>query len=951
MDFLRCVLVVAFGLLTPAGLVLGQCPRDGDERCSCMMQESVIRIYQCDNLGVRDGLPYLGETDDIIQVIQISSSTVRNIYNDSFAGLKTRTLDLRRIGIEHLDVYAFAGLGPTIENVYLVDNEIQTLPFAVFKDLVYLRTLTLDRNALRSIVAQQFSGLVRLTHLGLASNSIEALEAEAFRGIPSTKYLYLQSNQLKTLPLGIFDDLVNLEELNLIENHISTLHPDVLSKMPLLQQLYLSNNKIEGLPESLFDKNKNLDILDMDDNLISSELTNRHFVGPRLITFLDLSFNNLTTFHPSTFHNMKHIKKLYLDNNKLTKLAESTFEGLDDIEELYIQNNLIEELPQNTFVGMPNLRVLDLSRNQIQSLGFGIFDPFGLLEKLDLSRNKIRFIEYGPFITVRSLVSLDLSWNQLKGVGRDWFAQDDWLGTVKPLKELFLNNNAIRKIDTETLWPLKNLERLDISSNRLVTLNASSFRALSALTEIKMHDNPLHNISAGLFSNLLEIKTLDLSGTCLTEVVAKTFEGMTALEDLNLSNGFISSVSPEAFRSATRLSTLNLAHNNLTSLERPVFTLIANSLEVLQLDHNALTTEGLGDAVDFVTSLKVLDISFNRLSNVYGPTNLQSRGVLLKIRSNPIQCDCFVSWLRNYPSLGDFENLVCDSPAHVSGEYAVCFPFPNQCNREPVHRMYVDFCANPPRLETPSAHAPNNASAANNTNTYRVKNTRDYVAFCVEPDVPLTTAAPDAGSEEDKDGLPGALDIRAEIDGTSVLISWPFQNNSKISGFTITCREFGENVVEKEYSVLDATLTDYSLTDLTLERDYVVCVYIILDDQSTLRNARSCVEITLRRPTTKAPKDELKPESFPLMPVIGTCIAVVVVLVVILAVVILCLKRKPKEDEGKYMDERLRDKMGMWVNSFNYNGGVNEQIAEQTTVEVDIFAPVDVVEVKKNGTR
>ena len=939
-------------------MVLTQCP-SVNSQCSCLEQDSVIRVYQCDNLGDIAGLPDLGETDDIIQVIQISSSTVRNIYNNSFPGLKTRTLDMRKIGIQRLELKAFAGLENYIENLYLAGNEIQVVPVGIFKDLIHLRTLTLDRNSMTVIDSDQFKGLQSLTHLGLESNNIARLSDNAFYGMPNVKYLYLQHNLIQQLPQGIFDELVNIHELNLIDNKISSLSPDVFSKMPFMEELRISINRLQNLPEVVFDNNKNLKIIDLDDNRISSNLTNRHFVGPRNVELLDFSFNNLTYFHPSTFHNLKKLKKLYLDNNKLNKLASSTFEGLDSIEELYLHQNLIKELPTNSFIGMPNLKLLDLSRNQIRKLGFGIFDPFGHLLTLDISHNEIGNIDHGPFITLRSLEVLDVSWNSVSIVNRDWFAQDDWETAEKPLKELYLNNNAIRHIDKEAFWPLKNLEKLDISANRIFTLNETVFKELSTLREISVHSNPLHNISKGLFSSLNQIKVLDVSQTCLTEIVPFTFDGMTALERLDLSGGFIRTIYPESFNGSGDISILNISYNNITTLEHPVFTQLSDSLEVLLLDHNALTIEGLGDSLDLVNTIKILDLSYNDLQNIQGEVNLRQKGVLLRIMANPILCDCSASWFANFETLADFEEVLCESPSPFNGQAAVCFNFPPECSQMPVAQMYVNYCANRPDIINQQN---DNTSRSNNTgieenNASSVKGIDDYIAYCFEPEIPSTTPKPDDGEDEDLEPLPDPLSIDIEMEGlTNVFVTWQYQNNSRILGYKLTSREFAKYNAQVEKLILNLKKTNYTFNNLNLGSNYIICVGIILDDDSILTDSKSCKEVSIFIGTTRPPIEVMTPannldEGFPIVPVIGTCVAVVITLVIILVIVIVCLKRKPKKEEDKYMDERLRDKMGMWVNSFNYSGGVNEQIAEQTTVEVDIFAPVDVTKKKKEGRK
>ena len=598
-------------------------------------------------------------------------------------------------------------------------------------------------------------------------------------------------------------------------------------------------------------------------------------------------------------------------------------------------------------------------KDQIRKLGFGIFDPFGHLRTLDISHNEIGNIDHGPFITLRSLEVLDVSWNSVPIVKRDWFAQDDWETAEKPLKELYLNNNAIKHIDKEAFWPLKNLEKLDISANRIFALNETVFKELSTLREISIHSNPLHNISKSLFSSLNQIKVLDVSQTCLTEIVPFTFDGMTALEKLDLSGGFIRTIYPESFNGSGDISILNISYNNITTLEHSVFTQLSDSLEVLLLDHNALTIEGLGDNLDLVNNLRILDLSHNNLQNIHGEASLRQKGVLLKIMANPILCDCSTSWFANFETLADFEEVLCESPSPFNGQAAVCFEFPPECSQMPVAQMYITYCANRPD----TVHQQNdNTSRSNNTgieehNAPSVKGIDDYIAYCFEPEIPSTSPKPDDGEDEDLEPLPDPLSIDIEVEGlTNVFVTWQYQNNSRILGYKLTSREFAEDNAEVEKLILNLKKTNYTFNNLNLGSNYIICVGIILDDDSILTDSKSCKEVSIVIDTTRPPIGVMTPannldEGFPILPVIGTCIAVVITLVIILVIVIVCLKRKPKKEEDKYMDERLRDKMGMWVNSFNYSGGVNEQIAEQTTVEVDIFAPVDVTKKKKEGRK
>ena len=931
--------------------VLGQCPIE-DFFCSCEFKEAIIQQYTCENLGNITDLPNLGTSDDIIQNIKISDSIVQYVADESFSGLKTRTLDLRELQLKYLESNAFLGLELYIENIYLADNEIEKLPISLFLGMAGVRTLTLDRNKLSEIQEGQFSGLSSLSHLGLEANGIGNLSVESFYGLTNLKYLYLPYNNIQILPDGIFDSTPNLVELHITNNEIVSLSSTLFSKLTFLEDLLMSTNKIENLPEAIFDNNRNLKTIDLDSNQISSSLTNGHFVGPRDVEKIDLSFNNLTDIHPSTFHNLRMLKALFLDNNRLTTVGSSAFEGLERMERLHLQGNEIENLLTNAFIGMPNLKLLDLSRNRIHKLTFGIFDPFGKLTELYLSRNSIESIEHGPFITLRSLEILDMSFNRIHQVTNDWFVQREWEKDSKPLRELYLQHNAIRHLDLETLWPLKSLEKLDISENSLFSLNSTVFKTLDNIKEVHFSSNPLLTLPKGLLSKLNNVETLKISDTCLTELKPQTFQGMSQLKQLDVSNNFLASVSQESFDGIGNLTSLNMSFNNLSTMQSPVFSKISDSLEVLYLQNNVLTTKGLGDNLDNTTNLKILDLSFNALTYTDGLFSvIRTQSVLLRMQQNPYVCDCNMAWMLNYNLLVDYEGITCGSPEDIQGESAICYRYPFECNADFKLPKFDDYCA--------SYVSPTQSSNSSEPNGvivigYTGKTMEEFTKYCTEPKVVSTTPKPDTGNQPgEEEPLPDPLAISVHVDYTTVTVTWPYSNNTRIVGYKITAREFGEQELKLDKLHVKLKITNWVIDNLQLDKNYIICVDIVLNDDSLLKDDDSCKEVKILSDTltTRPPPAESSADNdsdFPMVPVIIACIAVVVVLVIILAIVFICLKSKPKEDENKYMDDRLRDKMGMWVNSFSYNGGINEQIAEQTTVEVDIFAPVEVIESKSS---
>ena len=134
-----------------------------------------------------------------------------------------------------------------ITELYLNDNQLQTLPADIFNDLNNLDSLYLHNNQLTTLPADIFNGL----------NNLDTLS--------------LYNNQLTTLPAGIFNGLNNLDTLSLYSNQLTTLPADIFSGLNNLQHLYLSNNQLQTLPVTTFNGLSSLQVLDLRGNSFKSD--------------------------------------------------------------------------------------------------------------------------------------------------------------------------------------------------------------------------------------------------------------------------------------------------------------------------------------------------------------------------------------------------------------------------------------------------------------------------------------------------------------------------------------------------------------------------------------------------------------------------------------------------------------------------------------------------------
>ncbi len=147
------------------------------------------------------------------------SSSCRDISTGTINGIGRLVLSAR--GIEELKEKDFLQL-TMLEDLYLRDNELTSLPEGVFAGLGDLEILTLHGNELTTLPEGVFAGLGDLEILTLNGNELTTLPEGTFAELGSLGLLTLYRNRLTTLPPGAFLGLSSLRSLRLHDNPGST---------------------------------------------------------------------------------------------------------------------------------------------------------------------------------------------------------------------------------------------------------------------------------------------------------------------------------------------------------------------------------------------------------------------------------------------------------------------------------------------------------------------------------------------------------------------------------------------------------------------------------------------------------------------------------------------------------------------------------------------------------
>ncbi|TDG50516.1 hypothetical protein AWZ03_003105 [Drosophila navojoa] len=221
-----------------------------------------------------------------------------------------------------------------LEQVKLQNNRVPlpTLPARLFADLPRLRTLYL-RCELESIPEDLIENSTNITDISLMDNHLSTLPARLLEHQVNLLTLDLHKNRLSHLPDGIFSHLSKLENLNLAENQLTEISSKLFSKLVNLKTLRMNDNQLVSIQPQAFASNVLLRQLNMANNRINfheymsvrgvdAELSSP-FAHLRNLTSLNLRNNSLMVIFSDWKYAMRELQEIDLSYNNFTWLDYS----------------------------------------------------------------------------------------------------------------------------------------------------------------------------------------------------------------------------------------------------------------------------------------------------------------------------------------------------------------------------------------------------------------------------------------------------------------------------------------------------------------------------------------------------------------------------------------------------------------------------------------------------
>ncbi|KAG6790370.1 hypothetical protein POTOM_006523 [Populus tomentosa] len=220
------------------------------------------------------------------------------------------------------------------------------------------------------------------------------------------------------------------------------------------------------------------------------------------------------------------------------------------------------------------------------------------LLEIDLTRNYINGTIPPRLAQLPNLKILSLIVNRLTG------PIPPEIGNITTLEQLVLEDNLLGGPLPPDLGKLTSLRRLVLSSNNFTGTIPETLGNLKNLNEFMIDGSELSGKIPEFIGNWINIVDLDLQGTSMEGPIPSSISLLTSLESL-------------------RISDLNGSSSPFPNLQA------MKSLTNLVL-RNCLITDSIPDYIANMSSLKILDLSFNKLTGRISKfTNLESKTVFL----------------------------------------------------------------------------------------------------------------------------------------------------------------------------------------------------------------------------------------------------------------------------------------------------------------------------------
>jgi len=550
-----------------------------------------------------------------------------------FSKESVRNLTISDGKVTHLTGAIFKGV-TNVSSLGVESCGIESLSSDVLSPLEQLRMLSLKNNLL-SLVPTESLKMFNLTHLDLSNNTISILSGTTFtKSFSSMVYLNMSRNNISKIESTCLALVSSLEELDLSHNQVSKLERNVLKSCKRMKLLDLSFNSFSSLDRSDFVELIGLQVIrlaSMNSKLV--KLPQSIFARNSQLHTIDVSGNFFTEVDAYITRGVRFLRNFLASSNKITSIAKRAFSTNTRIRIIDLSRNLLTSIPSDMFTGLQYLESLDLSNNLIKNLDPGSFQSIFRID-INLSYNQLNFITRNSFIDCSNISTLDVSYNNLSRIHPEAFLDSDVtnfllnnnrivnltqvpIGNLTGIRFLNLSYNEITSVNRKSFGLKQNTKLyeaaiIDLSFNHLNELSGSMFEKFWALRHLNLSNNKFIRLGFGSFGNLPTLLDLNLDNNQLREI--GSINGLISLKSLFVRNNSLKSIP----MISVALNELHLEDNRIDSVSCSSFPMM-NSLLSLHLRNNSISSLDPDSLCNLIT-LRFVDISLNNISDVESVT-------------------------------------------------------------------------------------------------------------------------------------------------------------------------------------------------------------------------------------------------------------------------------------------------------------------------------------------
>ncbi len=463
-----------------------------------------------------------------------------------------------------------------------------------------LLTLDISQNDFQSNIPTEIFSLATLEQLFMGDNEFRTSIPSSIGSLKNLRLLSCPSSMLTgSLPSSI-GALTELVHVNLEENSLTGSLPPELENLESLTFVDMSDNSLEGQLPS-FSTMKSIRRLDLSNNAFSQTIPEDFLsnVNPLFFDYLDLSNNFIVGVVPSI---LAHFEWVLLQDNLIT--------GLDDELCDKARGGLIKQFGCDAILCPPNtynaIGRQDSESNpcnicpSAQYYGSTLCGNAAVTEGTEITAVVQEGVEVLPSDAneeKQALAKLYLTCG-----GEYWTDNEHWMDS---------NISFCKWKGVECRFGTETVTGLQLGSNNIQGTPGflSIFQLLPNLSTLNLSRNPLAGFNFNGIENAASLSELDLDATGISSVVGLGLS--PSLTHISLRNNRISGFPQEIFQIKT-LKTLLMSNNQLNGGIPTTFDLLPN-LQTLILSSNSLS--GDLDGIDFPSTLRILDLSNNLLSN------------------------------------------------------------------------------------------------------------------------------------------------------------------------------------------------------------------------------------------------------------------------------------------------------------------------------------------------